>query len=230
VPHGAPFAFARVLKLAGKIDSMPAQKSTKRPSVVSPPTQNRSQVAWRRILDAGRSLLEAGGSDALTISAVCAEASVAPTAIYARVSGLTDLFWAIYEDSMHEIIKTYETGLQKAAKKPVGSKSRVAAVVTAVTDTFENHAKFLRAVIRVSLSDENMKNRGSDYLLDFAHQVADLLDPSDTVAGSDVARMLEQESILRTMYGGAWMSDKPESYALFQQRLNRMALSRLSIR
>jgi hypothetical protein len=131
---------------------------------------------------------------------------------------------------MHEIIKTYETGLQKAAKKPVSSKERVAAVVTAVTDTFENHAKFLRAVIRVSLSDENMKNRGSDYLLDFAHQVADLLDPNDSVAGSDVARMLEQESILRTMYGGAWMSDKPESYALFQQRLNRMALSRLSIR
>ena len=209
---------------------MSSKPETLRSSVVSPPTQGRSQVAWRRILDAGRALLEAGGSDALTISAVCAKAKVAPTAIYARVSGLTDLFWAIYEDSMHEIVKTYEVGLTKAAKKPAGSQERVAATVRAVTDTFDIHAQFLKAVIRVSLSDENMKNRGSDYLLDFAHRVADLLAPNDAQAGTDVARMLEQECILRTMYGGAWMADKPEGYSNFKERLARMASARLEIR
>lgn len=217
-------------KVAGKMEVMSAKQSTARSSVVSPPSQNRSQVAWRRILDAGRNLLEAGGSEALTISAVCARAKVAPTAIYARVSGLTDLFWAIYEDSMHEIIKTYETGLNRAAKKPDRSPERVSATVRAVTDTFDIHAQFLKAVIKVSLSDENMKNRGSDYLLDFAHQVAGLLAPGDAQAGTDVARMLEQECILRTMYGGAWMADKPEGYSNFKDRLFRMASARLDIR
>ena len=194
------------------------------------PSQARSQAAWRKILDAGRKILEEGGSESLTIAAVCKRAKVSPTAIYARVSGLGDLFWAIYEDSMQEIIDTYNFELGKAEKHAPGSESRVRAAVTAVAITFETHAKYLRSVIKVSLSDESLQSRGSASLIDFANLVAKLVSPEDSLAGKDVARMVEQESILRTMYGGAWMSEKPETFTKFIDRLTRMALARLSIR
>ncbi len=214
----------------GRLLSMSSESSTLSSEFITPPIQARSQAAWRKILDAGRELLEEGGTEALTIAAVCKSAKVAPTAIYARVSGLSDLFWAIYEDSMQEIIDTYSLELAKAAKHEPGSEQRVKGAVSAVAVTFETHAKFLRSVIKVSLNDESMQMRGSASLMDFANLVAELLSPYDNLAGKDVARMVEQEAILRTMYGGAWMSEKPETFAKFKERLARMAMARLSLR
>lgn len=191
------------------------------------PQQARSKEAWRRILDAGRELLEQGGSDALTIIGVCEAADVAPTAIYARVDGLADLFWAIYEDGMHEVIDTYSDELAKAATTPRHSKERVAAVVAAVALTFENHYRFLQPVINYSLSNPSLRDRGSESSIKLVSLVADLLEDGDRTAAYDVARMLQQESILRVMYGNQWLTTEPESFEEFETRLAAMASARL---
>ncbi|MEY4533459.1 MAG: hypothetical protein RI926_1228 [Actinomycetota bacterium] len=191
------------------------------------PQQARSKEAWRRILDAGRQLLEDGGSEALTIIGVCEAADVAPTAIYARVDGLSDLFWAIYEDGMHDVIDTYTDQLTKASQTPPHSKERVEAVVAAVAVTFENHHRFLQPVINYSISNPNLRDRGSEASIKLVSLVADLLDDGDRKAAYDVARMLQQEAILRAMYGDRWLSIESESFDDFEERLAQMAISRL---
>ncbi|MCB1300487.1 MAG: TetR family transcriptional regulator [Tetrasphaera sp.] len=49
------------------------------------PRQERTRVAWQRILDAGVAVLEDEGAGGFTIDAICARASVVPRAVYDRV-------------------------------------------------------------------------------------------------------------------------------------------------
>lgn len=207
--------------------SMPKSALLRNSAAIRQPQQARSKEAWRRILDAGRELLEEGGSEALTIIAVCEAADVAPTAIYARVDGLVDLFWAIYEDGMHEVIDTYTEGLTKAASIPAGTKERVKSVVTSVAYTFENHQRFLHPVINYSISNPTLRDVGSESSIKLVTLVAELLVADDPQAAYDVARMLQQESILRVMYGDHWFTTESESFEDFEVRLAAMAIARL---
>jgi AcrR family transcriptional regulator len=194
---------------------------------IRPPMQARSRKGWERILDAGIWILENEGRDALTISAVCARADVAPTAIYRRVDGLAGLFWAIYDRKMDAITDSYRRGLSQAALFPAGSRARVDGVVKAVADMWEDNVSFLHPIVNYSASDPDMSARGARESLELVDRVAELLPSADGAASRDVARMLLQECIFRAMYGDTWLSHESESYADFLARVTRMAESRL---
>ena len=198
--------------------SQPAPQSDR----IRPPMQERSKKAWENILEAGTWILENEGRDALTIGAVCARAGVAPTAIYRRVDGLAGLFWAIYDRGMAQVVATYAGGLAAAEALPAGSRERVDRLVLAMAETWESNVDFLHPIVNYSTSDEALRERGAQESIALVDRVADLLPSTDPVINRDVARMLHQECVFRSMYGDQWLSHEPESYPEFIARLTRM--------
>lgn len=197
--------------------------------VIRLPKQARSKEAWRRILDAGRELVEEGGPEALSILAVCEAADVAPTAIYARVDGITGLFAAIYQDGMSRVVKDYTRKLDATEATPAGTKERAEAVVDAVVSTFSDNARFLDSIISHSLTNKLLVDRGGIESRKIVARVTQLICVEDAEAASDVARMLHQECSLRSMYGNQWLTEKPESEDAFRERLQLMADARLGL-
>lgn len=165
------------------------------------------------------------GRDALTIQATCRRAEVSPTALYARVDGLSGLFWAIYDRWIGQVITTYQRLLAAAAQAedPV---ERVRAVVRAMCENFRRHERFLHQIINISVADEALRERGSRESLVYVEQVAGLLPKRPAGAAADVARMVHQECVFRGMYGDQWLSRRPESWAAFTRRVTTMALGR----
>ena len=206
---------------------MPEKLSTniRAHSRIRPPLQRRSQAAWNRILEAGTQILVEQGRDALTIQATCRRAKVAPTALYARVDGLSGLFWAIYDRWIGQLITTYERLLEVAAQTE-DSVERVRAVVRDMCENFHLHERFLHQIINISVTDAALRERGSQESLIYVERVAALLPGQPPGAAADVARMVHQECIFRAMYGDRWLSRRGESWAAFTRRLTTMALGR----
>lgn len=191
------------------------------------PSQLRSQLAWQRILTAGVSILEKKGREGLTIASVCRQAGVAPPAIYARVDGLSGLFWAIYEQRMKDVVATYQELLTATVATPPHSSARVGAVVRAVCLTFERHRRFLQPIINIASSDAALRARGAEHSRRLVVRVEAMLRAPGRSGTSDVARMLHQECTFRTMYGNRWLTARPESLRRFMARLTVMAQARL---
>ncbi|GAA3756809.1 hypothetical protein GCM10022240_07050 [Microbacterium kribbense] len=55
---------------------------------------------------AGHELLEEGGYEPLTINEICRRARVTAPSIYARVDGRVELFRAVYQRTMQEVVAT----------------------------------------------------------------------------------------------------------------------------
>lgn len=197
--------------------------------LVRPPMQERSREAWDRILEAALDILVTEGRAALTISAVCARAKVAPTAIYARVDGIAGLFWALYEAEMENVYATQEALFLEAELSAPGSDARIEAVVRAVAVTFRDHDAFLHPIINYSASDPVLRERGAETSLVLLTRLCGLLgEGTDDSTAYDTARMIQQECILRSMYGDAWLSPNGERFEDFLSRLTRMARARFS--
>jgi AcrR family transcriptional regulator len=196
---------------------------------VRPPMQERSREAWDRILEAALQILITEGRAALTIAAVCARAKVAPTAIYARVDGIAGLFWALYESQMLTIFATQETLFAEAEHTKIGSQARVDAVVRAVAVTFREHEAFLHPIINYSANDPALQTRGAETSLTLTTRLCELLGTGmEDQRAYDTARMIQQECILRAMYGDTWLSTSAESFEAFVDRLTRMARARFA--
>lgn len=193
---------------------------------VRPPRQQRSQEAWKRILDAGVALLEEQGREALTVTATCRRAGVAPTALYARVDGIAGLFWAVYDREMAHVHATLDGLLRRAGATPEGSGARIKAVIDAQCETFRRHGTFLHQIVNIAVTDPALRERGSRESLDSVERMAGLLPAAPRGAARDVARMLHQECAFRAMYGDHFLSRRPEPDAAFRRRVLAMALGR----
>lgn len=197
---------------------------------VRPPMQERSREAWDRILEAALEILVTEGRPALTIAAVCRRAKVAPTAIYARVDGIAGLFWALYEAEMEHVYATQEGLFQEAELSAAGSPARIEAVVRAVAVTFRDHDAFLHPIINYSASDPVLRARGAETSLVLLTRLCELLGEGiEDPTAYDTARMIQQECILRSMYGDTWLSPRPEGFDHFVARLGRMARARFAL-
>ena len=177
---------------------------------IRPPMQVRSKKASENILEAGTWILENEGREALTILAVCARAGVAPTAIYRRVassracSGRSTT--GAWRRSSRRIAR-----IGSGAALPAGSRERVDRVVQAMGDTWESNVDFLHPIVNYSTSDAALRERGAQESLELIDLVAGLLPSPNGTANRDVARMLHQECVFRSMYGDQWLSHEPRA-------------------
>ena len=195
---------------------------------VRKPRQARSVDTWERVLDAGMKLLVEGGWEAMTITAVCKAAKVTAPTIYARVDGLSGLFWAIYGRGMQSVLSTQNQYLEIARSRPERTTERLSAVVDVVAKTFEEHREFLQPVIRYASINEDLLGQGADQSRELVQAMADLLSGENRQSAFEVAQTLYTEAVFRAMYGGTFLNRDGESFADFEARLLRVVVSRLA--
>ena len=136
------------------MDSMTS--AAPQPPVVRLPLQERSRLAWQRILDAAVDVLCDVGVARFNISAVCNRAGVAMTAVYSRVDSRDDLLHAAYDQGVADL---QATELQLAAAYPRPSPR---AAVDVLAGVFARHARFLRPSILGANDDAYLLARGTE--------------------------------------------------------------------
>ena len=215
-------------KKIGQNNNMENGKEAPKGYSIRPPRQARSVESWRRILDAARELIEEGGTSALTLSALCERAKVAPTTVYQRVDSMNALLYAVYLDGMHELENFTHDLVLKSLKLPDRSPERVQKAIDAVGDTFTKHAQYLKAITEYSVRDEGF---WQEEVRDADHFVEDLIDAisfGNRQAAFECVDMIFTENMVRILFGPHWMGRTAEAYPQFRKRLFRMVWARLN--
>jgi AcrR family transcriptional regulator len=191
---------------------------------ITPPKQRRSRETWNRVLDAGVAILSERGYEAFTIAAVCERAGVAPPAIYARTRSKDALFLAVYEHGIARLsadesaLVTPDPGLPAA--------ERVRAVVASIAGVPLRHQEFLRPIVLLSASHDEVRRRGSRYSQGLGHAFVELLAPlglSDAAAWACFDTVFAAV-ILRVAYGPGFATPHPEDEDTFVARLGDIAV------
>lgn len=126
-----------------------------------PPRQQRSRQTWQSIVDAALIVLEREGLGGFTIAAVCAEAGVAPTAIYARVSSKDELFTAIYDSGNQALADDGLAFLDDERWESLTLDDSVDRAVEELMAIVGRRAGFLRAVVKIGGDDVDARRTGS---------------------------------------------------------------------
>ncbi|MFV0319224.1 MAG: TetR/AcrR family transcriptional regulator [Microbacterium sp.] len=113
---------------------------------VRPPQQERSQVAWNRVLDAGVAILDEIGYTGFTIAAVCKRAGVTPPAIYARVRTKKALYLAVFERGFCPIRAKQVRALDPSRWTDASPGEAVRAAIAAIVRTSLAHEAFFREI------------------------------------------------------------------------------------
>lgn len=196
--------------------------------VIRPPRQARSKASWRRILDAGRALIEEGGTQALTLSALCERADVAPTTVYQRVESMNGLLYAIFNDHMAEVESLNLGQLDRVLALPPRSPERIAAAIEAVGASFIRDQNLLRAITEYSASDDAFWQSENESANHFVEGIVTAFSFGDDQTALECANYIFTENMVRTIFGSHWMGNTNESYEDFKSRIFRMVWARLN--
>ena len=127
------------------------------PPVVRPPQQDRSRLAWQRILDSGVEELAESGVRAFTVARVCERAGVAITAVYSRLSGRDELLAAVYE---HGILAVQEANAEFGRISEEGPSAQQC--VSLLQEVFRTHGPFIRATVLGTAESPYIAARGAN--------------------------------------------------------------------
>ncbi|HET6826672.1 MAG TPA: TetR/AcrR family transcriptional regulator [Amnibacterium sp.] len=200
--------------------------TTRPPAAVREPKQARSRDSWERALEAGLELLKEGGVEALTITEVCRRAAISPPSLYARVDGLTGLFFAVWERGMEDVRGAEDRAFAGLPRTEAASEERATDAAAALAEVFERNAAFLRPVIGQAGTDRYLLRLGALESRRLLARVVAALDVAPAL-GQDIARALYAECVLRTMYGPDFFDEEPESATTFTARIARTAATRM---
>jgi AcrR family transcriptional regulator len=182
-----------------------------------PPLQERTRLAWQRILDEGLALLEEDGFDGLTIAALCERAGVTPPTIYARAPSKEALLRALYDHALERISRSDELDPADERWQQLPPEQVIAQAVTVLFRIWIDNASLMRAIVRHSSTDPVTLRRGSEASIDAARRFRRVLTARpDVVGGADPARSADAcfrivyaALVQRVMFGEAFESDLP---------------------
>ena len=197
--------------------------------IIRPPRQRRSREAWARILETGIELLEAGGYEAFTISAICERASVAPSAVYDRADSKDALFLAVFEHALRRLRADYDAFDWGPSWEGLALAETIHLAVGQLSEHFANHVALLRSIILISGAHGEVHRRGVDARYDLAARFTRLLTRAATENGvvidHDAAQgafaMLFSTLSMRTAYGSGF-THLPDNDAAFTEQLASM--------
>ena len=119
-----------------------------------PPQQERTHLAWERILDAGVEILEEHGYAGFTIAAICARAHVSAPTIYARARNKEVLFAAVFEHGFEPIRRQQGEALASAGNSDSPEDAIRTAVLAIATTSLANDLFLRTIVLRAEDDDE----------------------------------------------------------------------------
>jgi AcrR family transcriptional regulator len=183
---------------------------------LNPPLQERSRLAFERVLDAGTEVLREGGFEAFTITEVSRRANVSVGSIYGRANK-EGLFLAIHARWTEQISAEQDELLLQLAARELEPSELVREAVAAVAHVFRAHGPLLQVfMIRGSL-DATIRDRGADAAarnaetferLLLAHRGA--IAHADPELAVDVAfRLVYSTFARRVMRGDSFESRRP---------------------
>ena len=183
---------------------------------LNPPLQERSRVAFERVLDAGTEVLREGGFEAFTITEVSRRAQVSVGSIYGRANK-EGLFLAIHARWTERIAAEQDDLLRRLATRGLGPEELVREAVAAVAHVFRNHGPLLHVFMLRGSLDATVRGRGSDAAARNAETFATLLlTHRDAIAHEDpelavdVAFRLVYSTLARwVMRGDSFESRRP---------------------
>lgn len=193
--------------------------------MVRPPKQERSRLAWERVLKVGLKILETEGMDAVTIKEVCRQAGVTPPSLYARVDGLAGLMAAIFEHALVAIRETEQRILQQLPGPSASVEERVTAIVAFLDETFHTHESVLRPIVASAIRNGVVHPLGTSESSRVQKIMAEALGLPREMA-EDIAGMVFAEVVIRHVYGPGFVSSEDETEQEFRARLTRMGVAR----
>jgi AcrR family transcriptional regulator len=204
-------------------------------TLVSPPQQGRSRLAWARILEAGGQILEAEGLENFTIAAICERAQVSSAAIYSRVSGKDDLFLAVYEQTLDHMTEEREQLDELATLEDLSLDDFIRRTVETIAHLFLRRAGFVRSVVWLSSTNEQVRRRGSEWMTELGQLFATLISSREEWGARDVARELDvcyrilwSTIAIYIAHGPDYASQRPISDEEFVHELSDVALRYLA--
>ena len=202
---------------------------------IRPPRQERSRLAWERVLEAGGRLIEEEGCEGFTIAAVCRRAGVSVATIYARASSKDALFLAVYEHVLADI--TGEELVFEDAERwdALPTPELIRTAVATVADRFLLHADFLGSVILLSGTHVELRRRGAVYSQNLGtrfsklilSRASEILRASPTAAVDACFRMIFSTLAIHVSYGAGFESDRELDDAALVSELQELAASYL---
>jgi len=203
---------------------------------VNPPKQERSRLAWVRVLDAGVEIIEAGGYEAFTIAAVCERAEVSIPSIYARTKSKEALFLAVYDHKLSAIDATEVEVFEHSPRwRDLSDEGLVREAVREVGARFLDHGAFLRVIVNRSAVDPEIRRRGKHHVSKLSKRFCSLvlereisISHADPHRAADATfRMLFASLTAFVSYGPLFMSDRDVSAAELVADLEDVAVAYL---
>jgi len=144
---------------------MPAMSDTPR---VTPPKQSRSQKTLERIVRASLEILDAEGTDGLTVQAIVERANSSVGSFYARFAGKDDLLEYLGERVWREAAQRWDEALSAKDLRGLNLAELVDGAVRLLADAGHSRASYLKAL-------ERAPSTGDDAYLAFqAHAIQGL--------------------------------------------------------
>ncbi len=199
-------------------------------SLVSPPQQVRSRRAWARILDTGEQILATEGLEGFTIGAICARAQVSSAAIYSRVAGKDALFIAVYERVLEHMTQEREEFVGLSRDEDLTLEELIRRTVATFADLFLRRAGFVRSVVWLSNTNEEVRLRGSEWMTQLGREFTELLvehDDSHSLSLREIDmwyRVLWSTVVIYISHGPGYASEKAISDAEFVEELTELAV------
>jgi AcrR family transcriptional regulator len=202
---------------------------------IRPPLQERSRLAWERVLDAGARLIEDEGYEGFTIAAVCARADVSVATIYARASSKDALFLAVYEHVLADIADEELVFEDVERWDAMTTGELVREAVSAVADRFLLHARFLGSIILLSGTHVELRRRGAEYTQRLGgrfaavilRRAAEIRREDPALAVDACFRMVFSTLAIHVSYGGGFESTRATDDAALVHEVRELAASYL---
>ena len=200
-------------------------------TLVSPPRQRRSQRAWARILDAGEEILATDGLEGFTIGAICDRAGVSSAAIYARVPGKDSLFLAVYDHVLSHMAREREQFVGLAQTGEVSLEELIRSTVSTIAELFLRRAGFVRSVVWLSSTNDEVKRRGSEWMTKLGQEFTELIGEREEWGSATMARELDtcyrvvwSTIAIYLTHGGSYASERPLNDEEFVEELCDLAV------
>lgn len=202
--------------------------STEESLDLPPAQQARSRLTQQRILEAGTTLLEEGGTEALTVAAVAARAGVSVGSVYRRFGDKDRLIAAL----QHDMIDQFRADIiRRFAPRRADPAALVASAVAGLTETFEAHQCLMRVFITAGTADPAVAGVGSQASVDAGHVFRRFLEPIESMIDApepelrlDVAyRLVYGACMNRVLHGERFESDRPLTWRQLTDELVNVA-------
>ncbi|HIF99434.1 MAG: helix-turn-helix domain-containing protein [Myxococcales bacterium] len=126
---------------------------------IRPPRQARTQQSLERLLDAAETLLRDKSFEDVHVSEIALRADTSVAAFYRRFRDKNALLYALHERFSDAAIATADEVLRDARWENAGIREILESIIPFLIEVLQSHEMLQRAVYRIALSDETMRER-----------------------------------------------------------------------